>query len=197
MTLGFLESSSRVIQASVVRSPRVIQIPDISPFRLHLPKYARQKAAYGSNCDGSIFEDSQSPNNMIFHLQLDFFIDNLYFQSRSNLRMETLAEVWRHLVRGQLVGEDSESSKNAGGHFVKSTQGRIPTQDPGCHNLSDCERAEREAGVTRVTDQKIVVQDQTPVWCFLKWYFKILIYHRCLYFLDFLYKLSQGVQLIL
>ena len=41
MTLGFLESSSRVIQASVVRSPRVIQIPDISPFRLHLSKYAR------------------------------------------------------------------------------------------------------------------------------------------------------------
>ena len=68
------------------------------------------------------------------------------------LRMETLAEVWRHLVRGQLVGEELESSKNAGGHFVKSTQGRIPTQDPGCHNLSDCERAEREAGVTRVTD---------------------------------------------
>ena len=41
MTLGFLESSSRVIQASVVRSPRVIQIPDISPFRQHLSKYAR------------------------------------------------------------------------------------------------------------------------------------------------------------
>ena len=89
---------------------------------------------------------------MIFHLYLDFFIDNLYFQSRSNLRMETLAEVWRHLVRGKLVGGDLESSKNAGGHFVKSTQGRIPWQDPGCHNLSDCERAEREAGVTRVTD---------------------------------------------
>ena len=47
---------------------------------------------------------------------------------------------------------DLESSKNAGGHFVKSTQGRVPWQDPGCHNLSDCERAEREAGVTRVTD---------------------------------------------
>ena len=56
------------------------------------------------------------------------------------------------MVRGQLVGGDLESSKNAGGHFVKSTQGRIPWQDPGCHNLSDCERAEREAGVTRVTD---------------------------------------------